>query len=176
MKTRDLTLISLSIALLIICSQLAFNIGPVPLTLQTLAVLLIAFNLKPVQALIATSLYTFMGLVGLPVFANWSGGVQTILSPTFGFILSFIVASYVASSLVHRYAKRTWQHYFVAATIATILIYAIGMIYFAGIMNFYKGANMPFSQIIALTMLPFIPGDIIKAMLAVIVSQRLPQR
>lgn len=176
MQTRELTQNAISLALLIICSQISFNLGPVPFTLQTLAVLFISFNLKPIQAFAVTSLYTMIGLVGFPVFANWSGGIQTALSPTFGFILGFIIASVVASHFIHRHSQRTWQHYFIAATVTTVIIYGVGMAYFAGIMYFYKGANMPFAQILALTMLPFIPGDIAKAFIAILVSQQLPHK
>lgn len=175
MTTKELTRNAIYLALLIVCSQLSINIGAVPFTLQTLAVLLIGFNLAPRHAFVVTSLYTLMGLIGLPVFANWSGGMQSVLSPTFGFILSFIVASVIVATYLQKHPQRSWQHYAIAATLATLIIYAIGMAYFAGIINGMKGANMSFSQIIALTMIPFIPGDIAKAALATIISQRLPR-
>ena len=110
MKTKDLTLTAMATALLIVCSQFSIPIGTVPITLQTLVVLLIAFNLKPLHAVLATSLYAIMGLIGLPVFAGWSGGFSSLTTPSFGFIISFIVASFVASTyLSKQHNRQVWQ-------------------------------------------------------------------
>lgn len=94
MKAKDLTLTAILLALLIVLSQLSVPIGPIPITLQTLAVLFIGYFLSPRSTVIATFTYLVGGLVGLPIFSNFQGGLQSVLLPSFGFILSFIPAAF----------------------------------------------------------------------------------
>ena len=95
MKTKDITFTAIMLSILIVCSQISIPIGPVPITLQTLAILLIGYFLSPKKSALATTLYLIMGLAGLPIFSAFSGGPQSILMPSFGFILGFIPVSYV---------------------------------------------------------------------------------
>lgn len=176
MKTKDLTLTAMATALLIVCSQFSIPIGTVPITLQTLVVLLIAFNLKPLHAVLATSLYAIMGLIGLPVFAGWSGGFSSLTTPSFGFIISFIVASFVASTYLSKQHNRQVWHYVIAAVIATVIIYAIGIPYLAYVLNGMKNLGLPLDKILTIGMLPFLPGDTIKAALAIAISMRIPRQ
>ncbi|RFP39282.1 hypothetical protein DDJ69_32005, partial [Klebsiella oxytoca] len=80
MKAKDITLVGLLVAILIVCSQIAIPIGPVPITLQTFAVMLIGMIVKPKHAFYTTLLYLIIGVFGLPVFAGGLGGLQAVLS------------------------------------------------------------------------------------------------
>lgn len=172
MKTRDITLSALMIAILAICSQLSLPIGPIPITLQTFAVLLIGMILPSRQAFIVTSAYLFLGLIGFPVFANASGGIQSVLSPAFGFAIGFIPAATFAARFLEK-KRPTLRHYLIASLLATIILYLIGLSYMSVILNFLLGSQMSFVQILTAGMLPFLPGDMLKAVLSVGVALRL---
>lgn len=172
MKTKDITLIALLLAILIVCSQLAIPIGVVPITLQTFAVLLIGLILPPKQAALTTTLYLIAGLIGFPIFSGASGGFQSILSPSFGFIIGYIPASYLTSllsrQLIHQKLANVW------ATLAgSVIIYIFGILYFIMVFNFIKQTPLPIGQVLSLTLIPFIPGDILKMILAIIVDKAL---
>lgn len=173
MKTADLTRVSLLLALLIVSAQLAIPIGPVAISLQTLVVLIIGFILPTRQAILTTSLYLVVGLIGVPVFAQAMGGPQSILLPSFGFILSFLPAVWVISKIRQLPSRDKISNYLLAVFFAHLIIYAIGLSYMTFILNVYLGNAMSFGRIFTIGMLPFIPGDIVKSVVAVSIAKRL---
>ena len=96
LTTLAMVQIALCTALMCVAAQITIPLPiGVPFTLQVMMVILIALILKPLYALIAQSLYTLLGIIGLPVFAGGKSGVGTILAPTGGFIIGFIIAAMV---------------------------------------------------------------------------------
>lgn len=168
MKNREITLIAILIALLIICSQIALPIGPVPITLQTLAVLMIGYLLSPKNAVLATTIYLVTGLLGLPIFSNFMGGFQAALLPSFGFILGFIPATYFQALYLKKYSN-LW----VAGLLNFMITYLIGLTYMAFILNVYLGSGLHFTRILMLGLIPFIPGDLLKIFVGVNLGKRL---
>ncbi len=173
MKTKDITITSMLIAVLVVCSQLSVPIGPVPVTLQTLAVLLIGFLLSPKNALFATVVYTVMGLAGLPVFSAFSGGLHSILMPSFGFVIAFIPASFAQAKYLSKVNALETKHLVISGLINFIITYAIGIPYMAFILNIYMNAQMGLVAILMAGMIPFIPGDLIKLFTGVVMAKRL---
>lgn len=173
MKTRYLTYTGLLLALLILCSQIVVPLPPVPITLQTFAVLLIGMVLPPLYALAATGIYALAGLLGLPVFANWSGGPQSFLSPSFGFVISFIVAAWLMAFYLQGKSHRGLVDYILAAIIGTIVIYAIGLPYLAWILNVLLHKGLSLIAILNIGILPFLLGDLFKLVLAILIARRL---
>lgn len=173
MKISDLTRVSLLLALLIISSQFAIPIGPVAISLQTLIVLIIGLILPTNQAVLTTILYLLVGLIGLPVFTQAMGGPYSVLLPSFGFILSFIPAVWVISRIRSLKSRDKTRNYIVAVLLGNIIIYLIGITYMSLIFTFYLDNEMSFSRILSIGMLPFIPGDIVKSVIAVSISRRL---
>src|SRR5690606_15696016 len=84
-------------------------IGGVPITLQTFFAVLAGAFLGSRLGAISMAVYAFIGLVGAPVFARFSGGIGEILSPTFGFILSFIFTAYVTGKIIEK-NNRSEEH------------------------------------------------------------------
>lgn len=165
---------ALLLALLIVCSQITLPLGPVPLTLQTLAVLLIGLTASPKQAFIVTSLYLVAGLLGLPVFAGFSGGFYALIRPSFGFILGFIPAAGVGAYYLSAFqGKKGRSTYYVAALMMTLIIYLVGILYMTGIFNWLQQLNLSLREILNLALIPFIPGDVLKAILACVVAKRV---
>lgn len=169
---KKITLIALMIALLIICSYISIPIGTVPISLQTFAVVLIGLLLPPSWSVLVMILYMMMGLVGLPVFAGGQGGLQSLLSPSFGFVIAFIIGA-PAISLYLSKRPLSYIHHLMASLIGQLLIYAVGLSYMAWILNVYLGNSFNLGAILSMGMIPFIPGDILKTILAVTIYQRL---
>src|SRR5699024_8014799 len=88
-------------------------IGGVPITLQTFFAILSGLILGSRLGAFTMFVYMMLGLAGVPVFAQFKGGISMLLSPTFGFIVSFILIAYVAGKLVER--KQSFSMYIVAA-------------------------------------------------------------
>lgn len=173
MKTSDLTRVSLLLALLIISSQFALPIGPVAISLQSLIVLIIGLILPTKQAVLTTSLYLLVGLIGLPVFTQAMGGPYSVFLPSFGFIVSFIPAVWLISKIRGKHWRNKPNNDILAVFFGNLIIYIVGIAYMAFILVFYLDQQMSLWKIISIGMLPFIPGDIIKSVVAVSISRRL---
>lgn len=173
MKTRELVSNALMITLLIVSAQITIPMQPVPLTLQTLVVMMMGCLLSPKNAFLSILGYIILALAGLPIFAGFSGGLSSILSPSFGFILSWLVAAPAQASLLKKLKKQAWSHYFSSCCLNFILTYTIGLPYMAFILNIYLGQGMAIGQILMLGFIPFILGDFLKMLAASFISWRL---
>ena len=160
--TKIFTAVTCSL-LLIVSAKIKIDLYPVPMTLQPLAVLMIAMLCGRNIAVSAIGLYLFQGIIGFPVFA-YGGGFAYLMGPTGGFLLGFLIAGIAIGEL----ADRGWgKNIFKSA--AAMLI-GLVIIYFFGIMqlSLIKG----FDYAILKGMQPFIIGDFYKLLLA---SFLLPQ-
>lgn len=145
-------------------AQIAFYLpwSPVPITLQTLAVALVAGFLGPRRALFAVAAYLVEGMVGLPVFAGGAGGIVAFLSPSrFGYLLGFLPQVFIIGSFWHSsYRSSLW------GALATHLTSSVAL-YFCGAV--LLGWWIGFGQAITLGVLPFVAEDFAKSLVAIIV-------
>ena len=88
-KFESMTLIALGAALIAALSPFTIPLGPIPITLQTLAIGLIASIYRPKEATLSVVIYLLLGAIGLPVFAGGHGGIASFYGPTAGFLLFF---------------------------------------------------------------------------------------
>lgn len=140
-------------------------VGGVPITLQTFFAVLSGLLLGSRLGALSMTVYMLIGLAGAPVFAKFSGGFGQLLSPTFGFIVTFILIAYIAGKIVKR--KQTVATYVTAALVATAVNYLLGTnwMYFA--YKFWAAAPDAFTYKVAwLWMIPPLPKDIVLAVLA----------
>ena len=86
----------LSVAFMTVSAWITVPFGPIPFTLQTLAVMFVLFALKPKEALTSIAVYLILGALGLPVFSSFRGGIAALVGPTGGFIVGFLIAGAVA--------------------------------------------------------------------------------
>ncbi len=176
MKLKELLHMSILLALLIVCSQIIIPIGVVPITLQTFAIILIGIILRPSKAGFVTLTYLCIGVLGLPVFSRFNGGIHTILSPTFGFIISFIPASMYISSYFSRIHSKI-NYYSIKSImtliVAHIIIYFIGATFFTLYMNYVQDQSYSLLTCLSMVMFPFIPGDLFKIFLALLVAKHI---
>lgn len=173
MKTKELSQSALMLCFLVICSKISFPIGIIPISFQTLAVILIGLCLPTKQLLLVFCTYILSGLCGLPVFAN-GGGLSYILQPSFGFLLSFPLAAYVLSKL-RQYRFFHGIMMYVGSLFALLLIYGIGVVYMYFIFQFVMMMEKGLWEIICIGVLPFLFNDLVSMGLACILALRLPQ-
>ncbi len=139
--------IILGIILLFACSQVQIPLKPVPITLQTLAVLLIGLTYKPRQACEVIFSYLLVGAVGAPIFAGFSGGYAHLMGPTGGYFLGFIVAAPAIAWLFSTFTQKTWGAIFASCIAGQAIIYIFGVSWLTKFVGFdlaVKGGLFPF--------------------------------
>ncbi|WP_456338927.1 biotin transporter BioY [Fervidibacter sacchari] len=153
--------------LLIACAQVRIPLPftPVPITGQTLGVLLAGALLGSRYGTAVVAAYVAQGLIGLPVFAGWKGGITALFGPTGGYILGFIPAAFLVGWLLERGWHRKLSTIVTAFVIGNATIYAFGLPWLA----FFVG----WQQVLQMGLLPFLPGDFLKLMVAVSVTRSL---
>jgi biotin transport system substrate-specific component len=145
---------------------------PVPLTLQTLGVMLAGLILSPRLAALAMLLYVVLALVGFPVLPGGRGGLAVFAGPTGGFILGFIPGAFVVSWLAARNLSETTTAAMIARNFGAavfggaIVVYAIGVPWLAMV----TGMTMDRAL---MAVVVFLPGDLVKAVIATIVALRV---
>ncbi len=133
---------------------------PVPLTLQTFAILFGAAAIGPYKSTIAQFLYLLIAAVGFPVLASDKGGVEALFGATTGYLIAFLVASFVVGYVAKQFSTRKFINVLVGFFIGTFLIYFFGATW----LSFYTGNGLAYG--ISKGVIPFIFGDILKALLA----------
>ena len=143
--------------LLILSAKIKVDLYPVPMTLQPLAVLMIAMLCGRNISVAAVSLYLFQGMIGMPVFA-YGGGLLYLIGPTGGFLIGFLFASIIIGEL----ADRGWGKRIIKSVLAMLI--GMFVIYFCGILqlSILKG----FDFAIVNGFIPFIIGDFYKLIFA----------
>ena len=167
-RTRNIVLISLTEALTTAGAYLRVPVGPVPISLQTLFVLLSGALLGPWLGAAAMSSYILLGLIGLPLFTG-GGGPQYVFSPTFGFLLSFPVSA-MAVGLLLKSPKGSGSlsmgRKLFAFTVGTGIVYLIGVPWLSLNLLLIQGKKIGIQPLLMMGMVPFLPGDAFKIFLA----------
>lgn len=158
--TRDVALVAAAAALTGAAAQVSIPLPftPVPLTLQTFAVLLTAAAVGPWRAGAAMMLYLVAGVVGVSWFSEQRSGFAFA---SFGYIIGFVLAGVIVGALARRGADRSIGGAAVTMAIGNLAIYAVGVPYLA----LAIGVSLP--EAIALGALPFLAGDALKILLAI---------
>ena len=145
-----------------LCAQVSVPLPftPVPLTLQTFAVLAGAAALGAERSVIAQVIYVVLAVAGAPVLAGGASGMSSITGPTGGYIVGFVAASYVVGRIAERGATRQ--------VVATVSSYVAGtaVIYVLGVSWLSYATHMSVRDAIVAGMIPFLIGDALKALAA----------
>lgn len=156
----DIALIAAGAGLTAIAAQVAIPLWPVPVTGQTLAVLLVGSTLGALRGTLSMVLYAVLGIVGVPVFSDATHGLSIIMGPSGGYIIGFIFAAAFTGWL----AQRAWDHRLVGAVLSflagTVVTFLIGLPWLA------ISLHLSLEQTLQAGLYPFIIGGIVKALLA----------
>lgn len=166
---KDLSVVALFAALIALGAFVKIPFPGVPLTLQGVFVLLAGLLLGPQKGLLAVSLYIFIGLAGLPVFSG-GGGIAYIFRPSFGYLLGFLPAVFVTGKMAQ---KKTEASLYLPALMGSLMVYSLGLPFYYLVMNYYLKSPLTVSALMVSGFLIFIPGDLIKMILAVSLAKRL---
>ncbi|MCQ2473499.1 MAG: biotin transporter BioY [Saccharofermentans sp.] len=174
----DMALIAISAALITVCSWISIPIGPVPFTLQTLAILAVMLTIGGKRGTIAVAVYLALGAVGVPVFAGFKGGIASFAGPTGGFLVGFVVAGLVfwllekvAFKKLMKGTVKTWIFGVLISVIFELVMYVVGVIWF---MTVYAAQTGPvgLATVLGWCVIPFIVPDIVKLVVAVLIAER----
>jgi biotin transport system substrate-specific component len=177
LRALDLTLAGMFVALMAIGANIStiapfLHVGGVPITLQTFFAILAGAILGSRLGSIAMIVYMLVGIVGVPVFADFYGGLSIIIRPTFGFIISYIFTAFIIGKIVEK--KKSMAAFIIASLIGMAVNYLFGTnwMYFA--YKIWAAAPEGFTYKMAwLWMVAPLPKDIILAVLAGMMAYRL---
>jgi biotin transport system substrate-specific component len=145
-------------ALTAVGAYVSIPIGPVPISLQTLFVFLSGFILGPAYGAAATGLYVAAGLVGLPVFTGGKSGFAVLLGPTGGYLAGFVACAAICGMAG---AKARWPRLAFFGLLGLTALYLLGLLR----LNWFLDAD--WSKTLAVGLVPFLPGAVLKLILAV---------
>ena len=169
-KTIDMAYIALFAVLMAVCSWISIP-AVVPFTLQTFGVFVAVSVLGGKRGTLAVVLYLLMGIVGLPVFAGFSGGLGVLLGSTGGYIIGFVFTALVMWLIERLLGTKTWV-LALSMLLGLAVCYAFGTAWF---LVAYARAAGPIGLWAALGMcvFPFVVPDLVKLALAWMLSRRL---
>lgn len=163
MKTKTMALIALMAAVTCILGplSLAIPISPVPISFTNLAVYFTVYVLGTKRGTISYLIYLLLGLVGLPVFSGFTGGVGKLFGPTGGYLIGFIFMALICGIFIEKWPTKLYLH-FAGMVLGTAVCYLFGTAWLA------FQANMGFYAALAAGVIPFIPGDLVKIIIALL--------
>jgi len=164
---EKLAVLGVANLLLVACSQVRIPLPftPVPITGQTFGVLLLGALLGSRYGTAVVAAYVLEGVIGLPVFAGWKGGVAALFGPTGGYIIGFVFAAFVVGWLIELGWAKRFDLTLAALLIGNAVIYALGLPWLA----FFVG----WDKTLQLGLLPFLPGDLLKLVAASVAVKAL---
>ena len=168
---RDLALMVSFSLLTALTAQLVIRLPftPVPITGQTLGVIIVGASLGAWRGAAALTTYMVLGLAGLPIFAGLTGSLVAIAKPSFGFVIGFIFSAFVAGWFAERAWDRRPALAFVGFAAASVVPFLFGIPYLAVVLNVSLGLDLTFWQILEAGLFPFIIGGLVKAGIAALI-------
>ncbi|QOR70900.1 biotin transporter BioY [Ruania alkalisoli] len=159
---RDLALIGGAVALTALLAQVSIPVpgSPVPVTGQTLAVVLVGATMGLRRGVAAMGAYVLLGGLGLPIYSDGAGGVAVVVGPTGGYLLGFILAAAVMGHLAERGWDRTPLRTLALGLTGQVLVFAVGVPWLALVAGFAP------AEAIAAGFTPFIVGGLVKGAIA----------
>jgi biotin transport system substrate-specific component len=158
----DALLVVAGAGLVAACAQISIPLGftPVPLTGQTFAALLVGASLGSVRGMASLLLYLWIGVAGLPVYANHDSGWHTFTGATGGYLVGFVVAAAVTGYLAERGLDRR------LSSSVTVMLTGSVVIYVCGVAWLHHVLHVNWASTLQDGLYPFVPGDILKVYLA----------
>jgi len=165
----DAALVLAGVAVVALLAQVEIPLWPVPITGQTLGVIIVGASLGAWRGAAALTTYMVLGLAGLPIFAGLTGSLVAIAKPSFGFVLGFIFSAFVAGWFAERAWDRRPALAFVGFAAASVVPFLFGIPYLAFVLNVSLGLDLTFWQILEAGLFPFIIGGLVKAGIAALI-------
>ena len=170
-KTLNLTIIALMTAITCILGPLSITIpiSPVPISFTNLAIYLTVMILGWKKGVISYLIYLLIGLIGVPVFSSFASGPAKLLGPTGGYLIGFIFLAIISGFFIEKFNGKILM-YIAGMVIGTLVTYAFGTIWLA-----YQ-AHMNFAAALMAGVIPYLPGDAAKILVAVLAGSEVRKR
>lgn len=164
---KSMVLMALFAALTCVLAPLSIPIGPVPISLTNLVIYFSLYVLGWQRATITYLVYLLLGLVGLPVFSGFEGGVGKLAGPTGGYLIGFIFMAVISGLFVKMKEDEVILNRVLGIAgmiLGTLVAYAFGTAWFC----YSTGTGL--SAALALCVIPFVPGDLVKIIVAAVIA------
>lgn len=173
-KAVDIASVAMMTALIVICSWICIPIGNIPITLQTFAVCASVGILGRKKGTIAVVVYIILGIVGLPVFSFFKGGIGALFGVTGGYVIGFIFLAIIAGFIIEKFRKNI--PFMIFGFFSGLLCcYFVGSLWFLFV--YMKEAETAgFLTVMSVGVFPYIIPDMIKITLAAVVSGAVRKR
>ena len=172
-EAEKLTLAFLMAGLMVILAQIRIPLPwtPVPITGSTFGAIFAGVLLGNVWGGISMLIYVALGAAGLPVFTGFKGGAAVLLGPTAGYLLGFVVTSFLIGHITDNYAKaRKFLPLFNLMLVSSAIILVLGSVYLWIWLSAVKGPGASLGEVLWMGFIPFIPGDTIKSVIAALIA------
>lgn len=163
-KLRRVVLASLMAALMAVGAYIHIPIGPVPIVLTNLFVLLSGLLLGSRWGVASAGLYLLVGAIGMPVFYGGKGGLAHILGPTGGYLFGFVLSAWITGFISERF-----RHALIGGIVAVII--GSFAVYCLGVPWLKMMTKMSWNKALVVGMIPFLIGDAIKAVVAIVLAR-----
>lgn len=140
---------------------------PVPITMQTAVVLFSGLLLGAYWGALSQFLYVMFGVLGMPFFSGMQGGLSVIVGPRGGYLLGFIVTSFIVGFIVDRYpqSRNFWRLCLLLTMVSMVCIYGLGCMQLGLWLWLVKGSSPSLYELLMMGCFPFIIGDLLKIFL-----------
>ena len=167
-KAYSMSVTALMTAITCILAPLSIPIGPVPISLTNLAIYFTLYILDWKKGTLSYLLYLLLGFVGLPVFSGFTGGLAKLAGPTGGYIVGFIPMAVIAGMIIDHFHQRWIQ--MAGMIVGTAICYAFGTWWFC------VQSKTAVYAALSICVFPFIPGDLIKMIIAIAIAPEIRKR
>lgn len=180
-NTRRLTLCAVMAAVMCVIAPISIPIGPISITGGTLAIYLTSYLLGGVWGTVSTAVYLLVGFLGLPVFSNYMGGAGRLLGPTGGYLVGYLPMTLLAGLMVEGTLRRLGgeerRERALSAAIQILgMILATAVLYAFGTAWYCVQAGVGLQAALGACVFPFIPFDLIKMAIALVVAAPVRRR
>lgn len=172
-SVRELSICGMMAALICVLAPVSLPlVSEVPISLATLAVMLCGVLLGRNLGSLAVLIYIVLGAIGLPVFAGWTSGLGIVLGVTGGYIIGYLPLAWISGYINEKFGKsrKGAAKY---AVLVSGMILGNAVLYLLGTIWFMKAAGMNLTAALAVCVIPFIPGDLIKTAVVAVLAERL---
>lgn len=169
-RTYDMAYVAVFAVLIAICSWISIPTA-IPFTLQTFAVFLAVTVLGGRRGTMAVVVYVLLGAIGVPVFAEFTGGLGIILRNTGGYLIGFIFAALVMWLMERLFGRKLWVQA-VSMALGMVTYYTLGTIWFMQVYMRTTG-DVGLMTVLGWCVIPFVIPDVVKSVLALMLGNRL---
>lgn len=171
LNVKTIVLVGLMTAVTCVLGPLSIPlpISPVPISLTNLAIYFTIYVIGMKRGTLSYLIYLLIGFAGAPVFSAFTSGPAKLLGATGGYLIGFIFMALICGFFIDKWPAKRYLH-FAGMVLGTVVCYLFGTVWLA-----YQ-ASMSFAAALAAGVIPFIPGDLAKIMIAMLIGPQIRKR